>query len=511
MRLMRCISILVLLLTMTARASGSPERPNILLIIGDDHRTRTYGAYGATDVRTPNLDHLAAGGIRFDRAYCNSPMCTSSRQSFLTGRYPHANGVTMLRHKLSEEEVTLADRLREAGYRTGAFGKMHFNSQLLHGFEVHRAPRAFGDIFTRQRGASPLPAGIEILPRWRPFRVHARTWLNADTRPLGRYDSEMRASWYTNEAIAFLRAHRDEPVFAVVSYHQPHSPYYFPVEFAGRIDSATLDVPAIGPEDVPQIPKIFADLTYREKQGIKASYHTAVEYLDKKIGELLNAVDEMDSPRKTLIIYLGDHGYHLGEHGRFEKHCFYEDAVRAPLVMNSPGLIPSRRSSDALVEFVDLVPTVLDYAGLPARDDRPGRDLQGRSLKPLIEGRVQNVRDHVFSEYQPTGEAMVLNRRYKLVYRTASNLTHWMGYEPLIAPEGRVIKLYDTLADPREYRNRANEPEMKAVVDEIIGRLESWYRQVPLKNETPPEGLKGMAFLDWAIPPRPPTQSAPAN
>jgi len=490
--------------SVASSSNTNPQRPNILLIVGDDHRTATYGAYGNKDIRTPNLDQLADAGVRFDRAYCNSPMCTSSRQSFLTGRYPRAVGVTMLRHKLDDAEVTLADRLREAGYRTGAFGKMHFNSPLLHGFEVHQSPRDFARRHGKRPADRPLPEGVDVLPPWRPFRDHARIWLNSFTRPVGRYDSEMRASWYTNEAIAFMREHRNAPFFVQVGYHQPHSPYQFPVEYAGRIDPDEMEVPVIGPEDVPQIPRIFADLTWDEKQGIKASYHTAVEYLDQKIGELLAALDAMNLADDTLVVYLGDHGYHLGEHGRFEKHCFYEDAVRAPLVMRHPGHIRPKQSTTALAEFVDVAPSILDYAGLPPTDTAPGREIQGKSLRPLIEGRVKAIRDAVVSEYQPTGEAMIRTDRYKLIYRTRHEPTDWMGYAPLMPPDGRVVLLFDMQNDPEEFHNLAPDPAYADVVSDLIGRLESWYRRIPPKGETPPDDLHGMDFLDWAIPPRDP-------
>lgn len=491
-----------------ATAQDTPEdraaqrRPNILLIVSDDHRTATYGAHGATDVRTPNLDKLAHSGVRFDRAYCNSPMCTSSRQSFLTGRYPRAAGVTMLRTALDEAQVTLADRLRKAGYRTGAFGKMHFNSQLLHGFEVHQSPRAYNEHLRKRPAPRPLPEDIDILPPWRPFRDHARVWLNGATLPIGQYDSDTRASWYTNEAVAFMREHRDVPFFVQVGYHQPHSPFHFPVEYAGRVDPAGLKVPPIGPEDVPQIPRIFADLTYTEKQGIKASYHTAVEYLDQKVGELLASLEDLGLADNTLVIYLGDHGYHLGEHGRFEKHCFFEDAVAAPLVMRYPGQIRPEQSTEAFVEFVDLAPTILDYTGLSPTDTTPGQELQGKTLRPLIEGRVKTIRDAVFSEYQPTGEAMIRTDRYKLIYRTRHEPSDWLGYEPLMPPDGRVVILYDVQKDPREFRNLAGDPAYADVVAELIGRLEAWYRRIPPQGETPPDDLKGMDFLDWAIPPR---------
>lgn len=503
--LRRCVFCLAAVLWLSSDASA--RRPNVLLIVGDDHRDSVMGAYGDKLAQTPNLDRLAAEGVRFDRAYANCPMCTPSRQSFLTGRYPHAVGVTLLGHTLDDDRsYTLAERLRDAGYRTGAFGKMHFNSKLLHGFEVHRRPEDFHAEHGKRPADRPLPAGVEVLPPWRPFKDHARVWLNGRCLPVGRYDDEMPASWYVAGAIEFMKQHRNEPFFVQVGFHQPHSPFQFPVEYQGRFEPADMVVPPIGPEDVPQIPKIFADLAIPDKQGIKAAYYTAVAYLDQKCGELLKAVDELGLKDDTLVIYLGDHGYHLGEHGRFEKHCFYENAVRAPLLVRLPSRIPGGRSSNALVEFVDIVPTVLDYLDVTAeRNAAPPRDLHGLSLRPLIEDKSSGIRDAVFSEYQPTNEAMIRTHRYKLIYRTPGPVASWMGYEPLMPSEGRVVKLFDVHEDPEEFRNLAGDPDHAQIVKDLLGRLADWYRRTTPEASTgspPPDHSSPEARLDWAIPPR---------
>ncbi len=484
-------------------ALASDQRPNVLLIVGDDHSADVYGAYGNPRAQTPNLDRLAAEGVRFDRAFCNSPMCTSSRQSFLTGRYAHSVGVTMLSHALGDDAYTLAHRLREKGYRTAAFGKMHFNAPRLHGFEVHLDLGDWQKV-DRERRNRPLPEGVEVQPPWKPFRDPARIWLNGFYRPYPRYDDEMPDSWYAEQAITFMESHRDEPFFVQLGFHEPHSPYWFPVEFAKRFDPASFTVPPIGPEDVPQIPRIFADLTVADKQGIRASYYTSVAFLDEKVGQVLAALDRLGERDDTLVVYLGDHGYHLGEHGRIEKHCFFERPVRAPLVMRFPHHIREGGSNTALVEFVDVVPTVLDYLGVESDPNAaPPRDLHGLSLRPLIEAATPKLHDAVFSEYQPTQEAMVRTERYKLIYHTGT-ITDWLGYEPLMPPEGRTIRLYDLKEDPEEYHNVAGDPANAKLVADLLDRLADWYRRTPPAGDPPPAGLSREAFLDWAIAPRNP-------
>jgi len=506
---MRLWTLLVTLSSVLLPVLSAEARPaNVVILVGDDHQNDIYGAYGSSLARTPVLDRMAADGIRFDHAYCNSPMCTPSRQSFLTGRYPHAVGVTMLRHALDESAYTLAHRLREAGYRTGAFGKMHFNSRLLHGFEVHRSPAAF-HAFDRGQQQRQLPEDLEVFPKWRPHVDPARVWLNAMVLPVGRYDDEMPDTWYAEEAIAFMKAHRDEPFFVQVGFHQPHSPFQFPVEFRGLYDPRDMPVPLIGPEDVPQIPAQFAPLTYADKQGIVASYYTAAAFLDLNVGRILDAIDALQLRENTLVIYLGDNGYHLGHHGRFEKHTLYERCVRVPLVMRWPGRIPARTHTDALVEFVDIVPTVLDYLDVSFnRQAAVPRDLHGHSLRPLIEGTAEKVRDVVFSAYQQTQVAMARTATHKLIYQTGNDAERdWIGYEPLLTSDGREVILYDLVTDPEEYRNVADWPENREVVKALMEALVDWHQRVPPVGPPPPAELTGKDFLDWAIAPRnPPTR-----
>jgi choline-sulfatase len=503
---------LLLLASLLPSASADDRRPNVLIIVGDDHRAEAIGAYGNKIVKTPNLDRLAESGAKFDRAYCNSPLCTPSRQSFLTGQYPHAVGVTLLNQALSEEACTLATRLREAGYKTGAFGKMHFNSDKTHGFEVYARPEQFWKGHG-QRGAKPLPEGMEFLGECRPFQDPARVWLNASYRPTGRYDDEMPDTWYAQQAIEFMMAHKAEPFYIEIGFHQPHCPFQFPVEFARKLDPRKMPVPEPGAADADQIPKVFADLTREEKQGIIASYYTAVAYLDENIGRVVSAMEELDLAENTLVIYLGDNGYHLGEHGRFEKHCFYERAVRIPLIMSYPDHVQGGMSTKALVEGVDIVPTVLDYLGLLNDPNTTSdRALHGISLRRILEGHATSVREAVLSEYQPTQEAMVRIDRYKLIYRTGSPNLDWMGYEPVKPTPGRAIWLYDLEADPEEMRNVAEDEVNRPIVSTLLDSLVDWYRRIPPKGERIPADLSRADLLDWAIAPRNvPEASKPAN
>jgi arylsulfatase A-like enzyme len=486
--------------TLTLAAAGplpteaAPERPNVLLILGDDHAAYAMGCAGSREVRTPNLDALARSGALFSHAYCNSPVCTPSRQSLLTGRLPHAVGVTLLSTPLPERELTLAEHLRDASYETAAIGKMHFNNTLTHGFD-RRIDAPEHRQHLQALAPSTLPSRLEVQGPWRPFADPADVWLNSRCLPYAARDTEMDASFFAAEAAAFMQRRREKPFFLVTSFTQPHSPFRFPVEYAGRVDPYRMPVPTVGPEDQSQIPLIFRGLTVPQKQGIAAAYCTSVEYLDAKVGQVLAALKASGQEKNTLVVYAGDHGYMLGHHGRFEKHCFYEEAVRSPLLARWPGRIkPGRRIGD-LVEFVDLFPTISQACGAALPSDR-----HGQSLLPLLLGKTRRHRNAVVSQYPENEEAMIRTSRWKLIYGTGRRARS-DGYITDAPTPGRSVRLYDLKKDPREQRNVAARRGLAAAVRDLKQRLLSRLRATAPADLAAPGGLSLDEQLDWYMVP----------
>src|SRR5262249_26411066 len=178
-----------------ASVRAKPARkPNFLFLIADDHAGYVLGADGAKQARTPNLDRLASQGTRFASNYCNSPVCTPSRQSFFTGQMPSSAGVTVLKTPLSEDKPTIAKHLRQDGYHTAVFGKMLFNRQShpgLHGFDSLVVDADTNRAYAEQMSPDPAPAAMKVKPRWQPFRDPARIWLNSEKLPYGRYEKDM--------------------------------------------------------------------------------------------------------------------------------------------------------------------------------------------------------------------------------------------------------------------------------------------------------------------------------
>lgn len=472
------------------------RRPNFVFLMADDHAAYVMGADGNPRARTPHLDRLAREGTRFSAHYCNSPVCTPSRQSLLTGQMPHSAGVTLLSTPLREGQPTLARQFQKAGYTTAVFGKMHFNRPAtpgLHGF--HHVYTE--DVLNRQWKAAvqpkPVSARVKTKPiPWKPFKDPARIWLNADHLPYPAAAGEMRAEYQIRQAGEFLEQHRNQPFALWVSFLEPHSPFDFPVEYRGRFTPASFAAPEIGPEDAARIPLVFRGLTESDAQGIAAAYHTSVEYLDHNIGRVLRKLRELGLEEDTMVVYLADHGYDLGQHGRFEKHCGYEPALRVPLLMRYPGRIRQGAVAD-FTEHVDVPATIVDLMGL-----EPLPVMHGRSLRPYLEGKRVEGRSHIFSEYLENEEAYVRDRRWKCIY-CSGRRARQDGYATDSPTPGRYSLLYDMEADPGEFHDvSGQQPEMAASMRRM---MLARFRATHPEAAREPQGSVEET-LDWYLRPR---------
>lgn len=475
--------------------AAEPKPPNVLWICADDLAAYPLGCYGNTQARTPNIDALAQSGVRFDRAYCTSPVCTATRQSFLTGRYPRSLGVTQLKTALPDGTPTLATMLKAAGYDTASIGKMHFNSQLKHGFDVRVDAPDHRKALTARK-PEPLPAGVDVQPKWQPFKDHARVWLNSQALPFGATDADMPGTFYAAKAAEYLATKQSNPFFLMVSFYEPHSPFHFPVEFRNQFDPKAFAVPKVSAEDDWHIPAIFRDLTDAEKRGITAAYFTSTEYLDRNVGTVLKALKDAKREEDTLVVLTGDHGYMLGHHGRFEKHCCYEPAIRAPLIFRVPGVTKPGTHTGALTEFVDIVPTVLDRCRVT-----PPKGVQGASLLPLLYGEVKAHRERVFVEYSENEEAMVRTERWKLIYTTGRRKRE-DGYETGKPLPGRVVQLFDVINDPDETTNLAKRPEHAKLVEDLTAELADHLTKTAREPKLIPKTADVHARLEHLLQPR---------
>lgn len=474
-------------LTSAALVRGQRRKPNFVFILADDHAGYVLGADGNRLARTPHLDAFALESVRFTRHFCNSPVCTPSRQSLFTGQLPHSAGVTRLPTPLAEDKPTLAKQFQKAGYTTAVFGKMHFNrpgTPGMHGLDIACTEDVLIHEWQRRVKPAALPDGMKTKPLpWRPLKDPARIWLNADNFPYPCYERDMRAGFQLAEAERFLEQHKDHPFALWVSFLEPHSPFDFPVEYAGKYSPTGFRVPPPGPQDASQIPLIFRDLTDADKRGIVAAYYTSVEYLDSNVGRLLRKLGETNLDDNTLVVYTADHGYCLGQHGRFEKHCGYDPALRVPLLIRYQGRIRPGVVRD-MTEHVDVSATITDLM-----ETEPLPVQHGRSLRPYLERRRAERREHIFSEYLENEEAYIRTDRWKFIHCTGSR-ARTDGYATDNPTPGPYTVLYDLRSDPGEFHNVADRhPD---VVDRLTRTMLERFRETHNSQNA----------LDWYLRPK---------
>lgn len=442
-------------------------KPNFLVVMTDQQRFDTIGALGNPHVHTPNLDRLANEGVSFTRTYCQHPICQPSRASFMTGRYPSAihvgyNGVDRMPE--SAEETMWSRLLADAGYHCGLVGKLHLSAcqkrreprvndgfryfQWSHTANTHLEPGEsdYGD-WLREKGYDPKQ--LSRVETKRLDRDHAPSEEEDNVPP------ELHlTTWCGDKALEFIEMAQNDPWLLCVNIFDPHTPFDPPWEYFRRFP----------PQKMPKAYYRETDLAHQEwlsKAGIPfqtpaedpesfnistiiACYYAMIELVDEQIGRILKRLEETGQSENTVIIFTSDHGEMLGDHGLLRKGCrFYEGAVRVPHIWYAPSLIRQGIQSEALVELMDIGPTILEFAGLEVPEP-----MQAKSLKHLLteESSDDNHRPFVRSEYFSPGSngtdgIMYRNEKWKLIT--------YHGNEEASA----VGELYDLESDPWEFTN----------------------------------------------------------
>ena len=484
--------------------SNSPYQ-NVIILLADDHALGVTGCYGNTTIKTPNLDQLAQQSTLFHRAYCNAPICSASRASILTGKYPHATGVNLLFTPFPDEgNHTVAEHLQQHGFATGIFGKTHFNNWLWSGLYENGLPKhGFDTVVDRsvyrqwlkQNTPPDLPNGL--LTYHRPSsRDQLGAWMNAGALPHPIDDAHSEGTFYTNAAIEFLQSNQDHPFLLWLAFKEPHHPYYFPIEFANQYDPAAIDLPVGSPEDDLWVPQKYQSLSDQEKQGIIAAYYTSTSYMDKNVGMLLQAVEDLGIAEQTLIIYLSDNGYLLYEHKRFEKHTLWEESVHQPLMFRLGTSPPKQQNAMAMVEYVDVVPTILDLLGMP-----PIAEVQGESFVHLFHTAKDEHRSNAFSTYLEDNMAMVCTKEWKYMFATGRR-DLGISYQTGNGPSGIDHRLYNLTDDPNEKRNLAYLEDYQSQLKEMQTLLLERFKASHPETSRLPQQLSLEGQLVWFCEPR---------
>ncbi|MEZ6129113.1 MAG: sulfatase-like hydrolase/transferase [Planctomycetaceae bacterium] len=464
----------------------SDLRPNILWYCTDQQRFDTVAALGNRFVQTPVVDQLVADGVAFTTAYCQSPICTPSRSSFMTGMYPSRVHNTRNGNGTFPDTPLVSKRLADSGYDCGMIGKFHLQSS---GYRTE--PRL--DDGYRYWKFSHAPRDD-----WETGHDYA-DWvkakggnLDAMRESAARVSPEMhQTTWATDRAIEFLNQNRNGPWLLNINIYDPHPPFIPPREYADRFRAEEMPGPLFQDSDLEQQEK-FKDIDFQDEvrtpaehnaKDAQAKYYAMIAQIDDQFGRLLQAIDDAGQTDNTVVIYTSDHGETLGDHGLMFKGCrFYEGLVRVPLIFRWPNHFVQGLRSDALVELLDVTATVMELAGLEQPDS-----MQGRSLLPILTGQADpsHFRDSVRCEYfdalhpQFTGGTGTFATMYR---RDTWKLVVYHGHG--------LGELYDLKTDPHEFRNLWDCPEHAATKAELM--YESFDQHVLLTTDVGSERIAPM-------------------
>jgi iduronate 2-sulfatase len=430
-------------------------RTNVLVIMADD-LNNDMGTFGHPMVKTPNLDRLAARGVRFDRAYTQFPLCSPSRVSLLTGLRPDSTRVhdlvTDFRTTIPEV-VTLPQAFKRQGYVSARVGKIyHYGNPGQIGTSGLDDPASW-DVFVNPRGIDKDEE--PKVTNYTPARgLGSALAYYASLAP----DEDHTDGKVALETIALLEKNKDRPFFIGAGFYRPHCPFIAPKKYFDLYPLDRIPAPAASPDSgAPPAawfttPPHWGISEQAQRETIQA-YYASISFLDANVGRVLDALDRLRLTDNTVVVFISDHGYHLGEQGQWMKQTLFERSARAPLIVAGPGVTAKGKSSSRIVEFLDLYPTLTALAAV-----RPPDGLQGRSLAPLLEN--PNAKwDHPAVTQVRRGPAASGYMGYSV--RTEKwRYTEWDGGK-------KGVELYDEAGDPRELRNVAADPKHQRVVTEM--------------------------------------------
>jgi len=423
--------------------------PNVLWICTDQQRFDTIASLGNKNIRTPNIDALVASGVAFTHAYCQSPICTPSRASFLTGMYPSSvHGCANGNSHWDTRAPMVTKLLADTGYDCGLAGKLHLAA--AQGRVEPRGDDGYRVFRWSHDPRDQWPEG-HAYREWLAEQGHDLSEMRKD--PASIPPELHQTTWCANEAIAFMTEEREGPWLMSVNMFDPHTPFDPPQPYADRYDADQMPGPLFRESDLDNQTKLAgvdfqnSAITPEEMDAkdVQAKYYAMVELIDHNVGRMVDALEASGQAKNTLIIFMSDHGETLGDHGLLLKGCrFNEGLVRVPLIMSGAGVGVAGRTHEGLVELTDIAPTLLELAGL----DIPER-VQGKLLVPLLSEPEATHRDAVRCEYYralPPRPGNSFEGTYATMYRDERyKLCVYHGHE--------YGELYDLENDPDEFEN----------------------------------------------------------
>ncbi len=441
-------------------SAASDDHPNILLIAIDDLND-WVGCLGHAQAKTPNIDQLATRGTLFTNAHCQAPICNPSRTSVMLGLRPSTTGIYVnspwfRRTERNKDRVTLSQYFAEHGYKTLTAGKIYHGSR--------QDPRSFEIVGAIPGQMSKLDERLRTdLP------TKSRLWdFGAQQYPEEEFNDHLVASW----AVERLKAKHQKPFFMAVGFYRPHVPFYAPQRFFDRFPIEKVKLPATKDDDRKDLPEAAVKLTHNllppSHKWFEASgswraavqaYYSSVSFTDTQVGRVIDALDESEHAKNTVIVLWSDHGFHLGEKQRWAKQSLWERSTRVPLIVSYPGGNRNQRCSRP-VELLSIFPTLVSLAGLP-----PAEFVEGRSIQPLLEQPTVQWSYPAITTYRQNNHA-VRSERYRYIrYADGSE------------------ELYDHSVDGDEWNNLAGDADSAAIKAEHA----KWLPKVNVPGAKSPE------------------------
>jgi uncharacterized sulfatase len=461
---MRTAAFLLLALPLLAQ-NATPQKLNVLFIAADDMNT-CLGCYGHPMVKSPNVDRLAARSLRFERAYCQFPLCNPSRASLMTGLRPDSTKVlenkTFFR-SIHREIITLPQHFRKNGYFVSRIGKMfHYGVPTQIGTDGVDDPVSW-DRVVNPKGRDKFDEKdvINLVPSIKNIGGSLTYFIAKGV------DDEQTDALIAAEAVKQLEEKRDTPFFLAVGFFRPHVPCVatqedfdlYPIDRLPFPSPDRTGIPAMATASVT--PPNYG-LSERELRPMIQAYYASTTLMDKQVGKLLDAIDRMGLAERTVIVFWSDHGWSLGEHGMWQKMNLFEEAARVPLMLSAPGMKAKGQVTGRLAELVDLYPTLADLCGLPASAAH-----EGSSLRALLDEPQRAWKKGAFTQ---------VTRGDKMGYSVRTErwrYTEWDG-------GAGGVELYDHDVDPRERKNLAADPAHAATVAELKALLQGgWKAALP--------------------------------
>lgn len=454
-------------------AAPSGKKPNILVIMSDEHNANVLGCYGDLIARTPNLDKLAARGVVFERNYCNSPLCVPSRLSFTAGRYVSQVSAWNNSCKLPENLPTALPRvMNNAGYDSVLCGKMHYDAQCRYGFRD-----VGGDMNTSHMNGRGGRKALDDIKPHVPLSARYNEFHTGDDSSIMHHDLRV-----TKGAVEFFNGRkqsRDKPFFMLCGYLAPHFPLIVPEKYWKHFEGK-VPMPNVPEGLIESLPLNYhalragfgyTDVTPETVKKGRELYYGLTEWLDEQVGQVLAALQASGEADNTVIIYTADHGENMGEHGLWWKNALYDAAARVPLIVSYPARWKGGQRRTQACSLVDVVATIAELGGQP----KP-QEWDGDSLCAWLDDEKAPWKDQAISEYYAhnilSGYAMIRTGDWKYIYHSAIDAQHPGQSE-----------LFNLKNDPGELKNLAVNPEYAALAEQLHARLIKEIGEDPDKTE----------------------------